>query len=158
MLKGADMAPVDLVGVGVEVVVAQGFRIKRLYDDHIGTLLSYDPATGEKVWEHNEEFPLWAGVLATAGNVVFTGTSDGYVKGFHSDTGGQLWEFNTGSGVISQPITWEMDGKQSLGIASGYGGAVPLWGGDMATLTTQVSQGGLFCVFKVPDELLASAQ
>ena len=75
---------------------------------------------------------------------MFTGTSDGYVKGFHSETGEQLWEFNTGSGVISQPITWEMEGKQYLGIASGYGGAVPLWGGDMATLTTQVSQGGSF--------------
>lgn len=138
--------------------LGQGFRIKRLYDDHIGTLRAYDPATGEKIWEHNEEFPLWAGVLATAGDVVFTGTSDGYVKGFHSETGEQLWEFNTGSGVISQPITWEMEGKQYLGIASGYGGAVPLWGGDMATLTTQVSQGGSFWVFEVPDELLASAQ
>ena len=45
-----------------------------------------------------------------------------------------------------------------MGIASGYGGAVPLWGGDMAQLTTEVSQGGSFWVFEVPDELLASAE
>ena len=138
--------------------LGQGFRIKRMYDDHIGTLRAYDPATGEKKWEHKEKFPLWAGTLATAGDLVFTGTSDGYVKAFHSETGEQLWSFNTGSGVISQPVTWELDGKQYLGIASGYGGAVPLWGGDMATLTTQVSQGGSFWVFEIPDELLASAQ
>ncbi|MBT9246013.1 PQQ-dependent methanol/ethanol family dehydrogenase (plasmid) [Gemmobacter fulvus] len=138
--------------------LGQGFRIKRLFDDHIGTLRAYDPATGEKKWEHKEEFPLWAGVLATAGDVVFTGTSDGFVKAFHSETGEVLWEFQTGSGIISQPVTWELDGKQYLGIASGYGGAVPLWGGDMATLTTQVSQGGSFWVFEIPDELLASAQ
>lgn len=138
--------------------LGQGFRIKRLFDDHIGTLRAYNPATGEKVWEHKEDFPLWAGVLATAGDLVFTGTSDGFIKGFHAETGEQLWEFNTGSGVVSSPITWEMDGKQYLGIASGYGGAVPLWGGDMATLTTQVSQGGSYWVFEIPDELLALAQ
>lgn len=138
--------------------LGQGFRIKRLYDDHIGTLRAFDPATGEKVWEHKEEFPLWAGTMATAGNLVFTGTSDGFVKAFNARTGDELWKFQTGSGVVSMPITWETDGKQFLGIASGYGGAVPLWGGDMAQLTTQVSQGGSFWVFEIPDELLASAQ
>ncbi|MEM0950356.1 MAG: PQQ-dependent methanol/ethanol family dehydrogenase [Pseudomonadota bacterium] len=137
--------------------LGQGFRIKRLFDDHIGTLRAFDPATGEMKWEHREEFPLWAGVLATAGDLVFTGTSDGFVKAFHHETGEELWKFNTGSGIISQPVTWELDGKQYLGIASGYGGAVPLWGGDMATLTTQVSQGGSFWVFEIPDELLALA-
>ncbi|MEL7278955.1 MAG: PQQ-dependent methanol/ethanol family dehydrogenase [Pseudomonadota bacterium] len=133
--------------------LGQGFRIKRLYDDHIGTLRAYDPATGEKKWEHKEEFPLWAGVMATGGDLVFTGTSDGYFKAFHSETGEELWKFQTGSGIVSMPVTWEMDGKQYIGIATGYGGAVPLWGGDMATLTTQVSQGGSFWVFEVPDEL-----
>lgn len=138
--------------------LGQGFRIKRLYDDHIGTLRAFDPATGEKKWEHKEEFPLWAGTLATAGNLVFTGTSDGFVKGFDAETGAELWKFNTGSGIVSSPITWEMDGKQYLGIASGYGGAVPLWGGDMATLTTQVSQGGSFWVFEIPEELLTASK
>lgn len=108
--------------------LGQGFRIKRMYDDHIGTLRAFDPATGEMKWEHKEELPLWAGTLATAGNLVFTGTSDGFVKALNSETGEELWSFQTGSGIISMPITWEDDGKQYLGIASGYGGAVPLWG------------------------------
>ena len=129
-----------------------------MYDDHIGTLRAYDPATGEMKWEHKEELPLWAGTLATGGNLVFTGTSDGFVKAFNAESGEELWSFQTGSGIISMPITWEDDGKQYVGIASGYGGAVPLWGGDMAQLTTEVSQGGSFWVFEVPDELLASAE
>jgi len=132
--------------------LGQGFRIKRLYDDHVGTLRAYDPVTGELKWKHNEELPLWAGVMTTKGGLVFTGTSDGYLKAFDKKTGEELWKFQTGTGIVSSPVTWEDDdGKQYIGIASGYGGAVPLWGGDMAVLTTRVSQGGSFWVFELPD-------
>ncbi|MGX8974528.1 hypothetical protein, partial [Pseudomonas aeruginosa] len=47
-------------------------------------------------------------------------------------------------------ITWDQDGEQYLGVTVGYGGAVPLWGGDMADLTRPVAQGGSFWVFKLP--------
>ena len=130
--------------------LGQGFRIKRLYDDHVGTLRAIDPQTGKIAWEHKEKFPLWAGTLTTAGGLLITGTSDGYVKAFDAKTGAELWKYQTGSGVVSVPITWEMDGEQYIGLASGYGGAVPLWGGDMAELTKQVTQGGSFWVFKLP--------
>ncbi len=82
---------------------------------------------------------------------MFTGTSDGYFKAFNAKTGKELWKFQTGSGVISPPVTWEMDGQQYIGVTSGYGGAVPLWGGDMAELTKPVAQGGSFWVFKLPE-------
>lgn len=130
--------------------LGQGFRIHRLFDTHIGALRAMDPATGKIVWEHLEPMPLWAGTLTTKGGWVLTGTSDGYVKALDAKTGKELWKFQTGSGVVSQPITWETDGRQYIGIASGYGGAVPLWGGDMADQTKQVSQGGSFWVFEVP--------
>lgn len=130
--------------------LGQGFRIKRMYDDHVGILRAMDPTTGKIAWEHKERLPLWAGVLATKGNLVFTGTSDGYFKAFDAKTGKELWKFQTGSGVISPPVTWEMDGEQYIGVTSGYGGAVPLWGGDMAELTKPVAQGGSFWVFKLP--------
>lgn len=58
--------------------LGMGFRIKRMYDDHVGSLRAMDPVSGKVVWEHKEHLPLWAGVLATAGNLVFTGTGDGY--------------------------------------------------------------------------------
>ncbi|MFT3760306.1 methanol/ethanol family PQQ-dependent dehydrogenase [Thauera sp.] len=130
--------------------LGQGFRVKRLFDDHIGNLRAIDPITGKIVWEHKEEFPLWAGTLTTAGGLIFTGTSDGYVKAFDAKNGKELWKFQTGSGVVSVPVTWEMDGEQYIAIQSGYGGAVPLWGGDMAELTKQVTQGGSMWVFKLP--------
>jgi alcohol dehydrogenase (cytochrome c) len=130
--------------------LGMGFRIRKLYDDHVGALRALDPSTGKIVWEHQEELPLWSGVVTTAGNLVFTGTSEGYLKAFDARTGQELWKFQTGSGVVSVPITWELDGEQYIGVASGYGGAVPLWGGDMADLTKRVTQGGSFWVFKLP--------
>ncbi|HWV11265.1 MAG TPA: PQQ-dependent methanol/ethanol family dehydrogenase, partial [Pseudomonas sp.] len=110
--------------------LGMGFRIKRLHDDHVGTLRALDPQTGKIAWEKKEVYPLWAGTLATAGGLVVTGTSNGYVKIFDAKNGEELWKFQTGSGIISIPMTWEQDGEQYIALASGYGGAVPLWGGD----------------------------
>lgn len=67
--------------------LGMGFRIKRMYDDHVGSLRAMDPVSGKVVWEHKEHLPLWAGVLATAGNLVFTGTGDGYFKAFDAKSG-----------------------------------------------------------------------
>lgn len=130
--------------------LGQGFRIRKMYDDHVGILRAMDPLTGDVAWEHKEKLPLWAGVLTTKGGLVFTGTGDGYLKAFDAKSGEELWKFQTGSGIVSSPVTWEMDGEQYVGIASGYGGAVPLWGGDMADLTKPVPQGGSFWAFKLP--------
>lgn len=126
-----------------------GFNIKPLYDDHIGVLRAIDPASGKIVWEYKNDSPLWGGVMTTAGNLVFMGTPDGYFKAFDAKTGKQLWAFQTGSGVIGQPATWEADGEQFIAIASGWGGAVPLWGGDVAKKIKNISQGGMLWVFKL---------
>ena len=130
--------------------LGMGFRIKRLFDDHVGILRAMNPTTGKVEWEHKEKLPLWAGVLATKGNLVFTGTGDGFFKAFDAKNGKELWKFQVGTGIISPPITWEQDGEQYIGVTSGYGGAVPLWGGDMAELTKPIAQGGSFWVFKLP--------
>ncbi len=53
-----------------------GFTIKPVFDDHIGSLKAIDPASGKVVWEYKNKAPLWAGVLTTAGNLVFTGTPE----------------------------------------------------------------------------------
>ena len=47
-------------------------------------------------------------------------------------------------------LTSGLLGEQYIGVTTGYGGAVPLWGGDMAELTKPVAQGGSFWVFKLP--------
>lgn len=127
-----------------------GFTISPLNDDYIGALRAIDPKTGKIVWEAREETPLWGGVLTTAGNVVFTGTPEGYLKAFDAKTGKEVWKFQTGSGIVGCPITWEMDGEQYVAVPSGWGGAVPLWGGDVAKKVKHLNQGGSLWVFKLP--------
>ncbi len=127
-----------------------GFTIKPLYPDYIGALRAFDPATGKIVWEQKNKAPLWGGVLATAGNLVFTGTPEGFLKAYDAKTGQELWKFQTGSGVIGSPITWQQDGEQYIATVSGWGGAVPLWGGEVAKVTKNLTQGGSLWVFKLP--------
>lgn len=130
-----------------------GFTIRPIFDDHIGSLKAIDPATGDIKWEYKNKAPLWGGVLTTAGGLVFTGTPEGFIKAFDDQTGEVLWQFNTGSGIVSSPITWEQDGEQWLAIVSGWGGAVPLWGGEVAKLVNHINQGGSVWVFKLPKQL-----
>jgi alcohol dehydrogenase (cytochrome c) len=127
-----------------------GFTIKPIYEDHIGVLRAIDPTTGKIKWEYKNKAPLWGGVLSTAGNLVFTGTPEGYLKAFDAKTGKELWKFNTGSGVVGSPVTWEQDGEQYVAVMSGWGGAVPLWGGEVAKAVKEISQGGALWVFKLP--------
>lgn len=127
-----------------------GFTIKPIADDHIGALRAMDPKTGKIVWEYKNAAPLWGGVLTTKGNLVFTGTPEGYLKAFDAKTGTELWKFQTGSGVVGSPVTWEQDGEQYVAVMSGWGGAVPLWGGEVAKTFKDISQGGMLWVFKLP--------
>jgi alcohol dehydrogenase (cytochrome c) len=127
-----------------------GFTIKPLNEDYIGALRAMDPKTGKIVWEAKNKAPLWGGVLTTAGNLVFTGTPEGYLKAFDAKTGKELWKFQTGSGVVGCPVTWEQDGEQFVAVPSGWGGAVPLWGGEVAKTIKNLNQGGSLWVFKLP--------
>jgi alcohol dehydrogenase (cytochrome c) len=127
-----------------------GFTIKPIAPDHIGVLRAMDPTTGKIVWEAPNKAPLWGGVMTTAGGLVFTGTPEGYLKAFDAKTGKELWKFQTGSGVVGSPVTWEQDGEQYVAVMSGWGGAVPLWGGEVAKTFKEISQGGSLWVFKLP--------
>jgi len=127
-----------------------GFTIKPLYEDHIGSLRAYDPKTGKMAWEVKNNAPLWGGVLTTAGDLVFWGTPEGFLKAADAKTGKVLWQFQTGSGVVAPPITWTQDGEQYISVVSGWGGAVPLWGGEVAKKVNFLEQGGSVWTFKLP--------
>ncbi len=126
-----------------------GFTIKPLYDDHIGALKAIDPKTGEIKWSYKNKAPLWAGTMTTAGGLVFTGNPEGHFMALDDETGKVLWKFQTGTGIVGQPVTWEMDGEQYVAIATGWGGAVPLWGGEVAKHVKYLNQGGGVWVFKL---------
>jgi len=126
-----------------------GFTIKALHDDYIGSLRAIDPVKGEIVWENKNYAPLWGGVLTTAGGLTFYGTPEGYFKALDAKTGKELWSFQVGTGIVAPPITWEQDGEQYIAVTAGWGGAVPLWGGDVAKRVNYLEQGGSVWVFKL---------
>ena len=126
-----------------------GFTIKPLFDDYIGALRAVDPKTGKIAWEVKNNAPLWGGVMTTAGGLVFYGTPEGYLKALDAKSGKELWKFQTGSGVVAPPVTWQDGGVQYVAVVSGWGGAVPLWGGEVAKKVNFLEQGGSVWVFKL---------
>jgi outer membrane protein assembly factor BamB len=77
----------------------------------------------KKMWSIKELFPVWSGTVATAGDVVFYGTMDRWFRAVHARTGEILWQFQVGSGIIGQPVTYlGPDGKQYVAILAGVGG------------------------------------
>jgi alcohol dehydrogenase (cytochrome c) len=126
-----------------------GFTIKTLGDGPIGAMRAIDPKTGKIVWEAPNNAPLWGGVLTTGGNLVFWGTPEGFLQAADAKTGKIVWKFQTGSGVVAPPVTWNEGGEQYIAVASGWGGAVPLWGGDVAKKVNYLEQGGSVWVFKL---------
>ena len=126
-----------------------GFTIKPLFDDYIGAMRAIDPKTGKIVWEIKNNAPLWGGVMSTAGNLVFYGTPEGFLKAVDAKTGKELWKFQTGSGVVAPPVTWQDGDTHYVAVVSGWGGAVPLWGGEVAKKVNFLEQGGSVWVFKL---------
>ena len=93
-------------------------------DSHggMGNFIAWDPIAGEIKWSLPEQFSVWSGALATAGDVVFYGTLEGYLKAVDSETGEELYKFKTPSGIIGNVFTYEREGKQYVGVLSGVGG------------------------------------
>ena len=79
--------------------------------------MAWDPVNGKKVWTVTDKYPLWSGTVATAGDLVFFGTLDGWFRAAIARTGRTVWQFKTGSGIIGQPVTYRgPDGKQYVAI------------------------------------------
>lgn len=118
----------------------------KVVGENWGAVKAFDPKTGREVWSAKNEHPMVASVLATAGDLVFTGKPTGEVVAYHAATGELLWEFQTGSGIHSSPITYRVNGKQYLAVPTGWGGwiegfAPGLFGG---------SRGNALFVFALP--------
>jgi alcohol dehydrogenase (cytochrome c) len=95
-----------------------------------GELVAWDIVNAKKVWGVKESvLPVYSGVLATGGDVVFYGTMDGWFRALDARSGTRLWQFHTGSGIVGNPVTFlGPDGKQYVAIYSGVGG----WMGAVA--------------------------
>jgi alcohol dehydrogenase (cytochrome c) len=85
-----------------------------------GAVRALELGTGKKVWEFPLHSPPWAGLLSTAGGLVFGGTSEGYFVALGATTGQPLWRFAAGGPVQSNPISFLYGGKQFVAVAAGH--------------------------------------
>jgi alcohol dehydrogenase (cytochrome c) len=97
----------------------------------MGYLMALDPMTGKAKWEMPwKNMPSFSGIMSTAGGLVFTGSAEGELMALDAKTGKKLWHFQTSSGIISPPITWQHKGKQYLTMVTGSGGVYALSGDE----------------------------
>jgi PQQ-dependent dehydrogenase (methanol/ethanol family) len=137
----------------------------------MGNFIAWDPVHARIAWSKPERFSVWSGALSTAGDVVFYGTLEGYIKAVDPKDGRELWKFKMPSGIIGNVFTYSFDGKQYVGVYSGIGG----WAGiGMAAGLTEstaglgavggykdlakyTNLGGTLFVFALPDNLTHNA-
>jgi len=149
--------------VGATLSMFPGGRVTGDGTENLGNFIAWDAAKGEIKWSIPEPFSVWSGALATAGDVVFYGTLEGYLKAIDANTGEELYSFKTPSGIIGNVNTWEHGGKQYIGVLSGLGGwagigfAAGLTGdtdglgavGAYKSLSSYTSLGGVLTVFSL---------
>jgi alcohol dehydrogenase (cytochrome c) len=134
-------------------------------DGRTGGFIAWDNVKGRIVWSVPERFSVWSGALATAGDVVFYGTLEGYLKAVDARSGKELYRFKTPSGIVGNVTTYEHRGRQYVAVLSGVGG----WAGiglaagltdpnagsgakdAYAALGSYTALGGQLTVFALPD-------
>jgi alcohol dehydrogenase (cytochrome c) len=130
----------------------------------MGNFIAWDATKGKIVWSLPEQFSVWSGALATAGDIVFYGTLEGYLKAVDAKTGKELYKFKTPSGIIGNVMTYTHKGKQYVAVLSGVGGWAgiglaagltdPNAGlgavGGYAALNNYTALGGQLTVFALP--------
>ncbi|HUF34571.1 MAG TPA: methanol/ethanol family PQQ-dependent dehydrogenase [Gemmatimonadales bacterium] len=157
--QAAYIAGTPYVGAQVKMYAGPG--------GHRGVFTAWDPVAQQRVWEIRERFPVWSGAVVTAGDVAFYGTMDRWFKAVDARSGKLLWQFQVGSGIIGQPVTYlGPDGRQYVAILAGVGG----WAGAaalgilpeidpfialgfanaMKDLPDYTAQGGTLYVFALP--------
>jgi alcohol dehydrogenase (cytochrome c) len=87
--------------------------------DEYGAIRAFEPSSGALKWEYKLFTPPWAGVLSTAGNLVFGSTNEGQFFALHAATGKPLWRFQAGGLGRSNPMTYAVDGKQRIAVTMG---------------------------------------
>ncbi|WP_062154153.1 methanol/ethanol family PQQ-dependent dehydrogenase [Beggiatoa leptomitoformis] len=162
-----DYEPYDISYVAGQPFVGATLSMFPAPNSHggLGNFIAWDAIQGKIVWSLPEAFAVWSGVLSTAGDVVFYGTLEGYLKAVDATTGKELYRFKTPSGIIGNINTYTHKGKQYVAVLSGIGG----WAGiGMAAglsksteglgavgafkqLSAYTQLGGVMTVFALPD-------
>ncbi len=83
-------------------------------------LRAFDPLTGQRKWQYpmTGKSETWAGVTGTVTGLLFAGDDDGHLIGLEAKSGKHLWHFQMGESIFTSPITYMVDGKQYVAIAT----------------------------------------
>jgi alcohol dehydrogenase (cytochrome c) len=93
---------------------------------------AYDPVTGKRQWSFSYKYSLLASILATAGDLVFTGDPEGDFFALDARSGEKLWSFQTGAGHRGSAVSYAVNGRQFIATPTGWGSLVgaalaPVW-------------------------------
>jgi alcohol dehydrogenase (cytochrome c) len=112
---------------------------------------AWDPVTGKRIWSYPYKYVLLASVLATAGDLVFSGDPEGFFFALNARTGAKLWSFQTGAGNRGSAISYSVNGRQYIATPTGWQGS--LIGGAAAGLfpDQQWHMGSTLVVFALPE-------
>jgi alcohol dehydrogenase (cytochrome c) len=88
-------------------------------DEASGAVVALNVTDGKQLWEFPLQTPPWSGVMATAGGLVFGSTNEGYFFALDDENGEPLWRFNTGAHIRTNPMGFEVEGKQRVAITGG---------------------------------------
>jgi quinohemoprotein ethanol dehydrogenase len=94
-----------------------------------GSLVAWDPAKQRAAWKVEHPYVWNGGLLSTAGNLVFQGTTGREFVAYAANSGKKLWSFKTETGIQAAPVTFTADGEQYVSVLSGWTGAIALFAG-----------------------------
>jgi len=120
-------------------------------EDSHGHLDAYEPLTGKARWSYRTKYPLLSSILATGGDLIFTGDIEGYFLAFDAETGEKLWSFNTGSGHRGSAISYAVNGRQYIAVPSGFGSLQARHLHHIWPETKDFRSGATLFVFALPD-------
>jgi alcohol dehydrogenase (cytochrome c) len=104
-----------------------------------GWLTAFDAATGKQLWRYRAGKPLVGAVLATGGDLVFSGDLNGDLHAFDAKTGKVLFTHNVGGPLGGGLVSYQAGGEQYVASVSGYVGVynqvAPELGGANPTIT-----------------------
>ena len=136
--------------VGQRYMYVENIPIPLKPGEATGHIEAIDPLTAQAKWRVPlTDFQIWSAMLATGSGLLFTGKETGEFIALDADTGQQLWQFQTGSGINAMPVTYTHNGKQYVTVLSGIGGLY--WNAQRERLKDKVSPGGSVWTFALVD-------
>jgi alcohol dehydrogenase (cytochrome c) len=116
-----------------------------------GEVAAYDPSTGVKKWSFPATTWIMASLLATAGDLIFTGDPEGNFFALDAKTGAKLWSFADGAGHRGGAVTYAIGGRQFVATPSGWGSILGGLQGAMWPDAPVARPGSSLVVFALPE-------